>query len=227
VGAGLATLVGFGAGALLLRRRPAAARHVLAAGLCWALLLAPAGAGIPLTRVDPLRYAYPALALCLALGGGAWPTGARPRRSAALVAGLIVFLFTLRVQPRPAAWQDDVALFSAELEREPENPYAMGGLGHALVGRGATDEGLARWVWAVDHISPDVRVFDRASERLKLAQAAFLNGRPALALAQVEALHAEAGARPTPGLSWCLRADALDALGRHGEALAVEGRCRP
>jgi hypothetical protein len=115
------------------------------------------------------------------------------------------------------------------VEREPDNAYARGCLGRALLGRGEVEEGLSHWSWAVDHISSDVRVFDRATERFNLAQAAFLNGHPALALAQVEALHAEAEAtgRPAPGLSWCLRADALDALGRHGEALAVEGRCVP
>ncbi|MFH1463948.1 MAG: hypothetical protein ABIO70_06160 [Pseudomonadota bacterium] len=226
---GVLTLGSFGLGAWLLRGRPRAARCILAAGLAWAVLLAPAGAGIPLTRVDPLRYAYPALALCLALLAGALPAEVRRRRIWAGIGAVLALVFGMRAQGRAAAWQDDVSLFTAELVREPDNPYARGCLGHALLGRGDVDEGLDLWSWAVAHIPPGVRVFDLPTERFNLAQAAFLNARPALALAQVEALHAEAQAagRSAPGLSWCLRADALDALGRHEEASEVEGLCFP
>lgn len=219
LGAGTLTLLAWGAAVALTRG--GTRRAIAAAGLAWAVMLAPTGAGIPLTRVDALRYAYPGLALALALlGGVTWP---RPRVAGAL-ALVLALVFAVRTGARVPAWKDDLTLSAAELAVEPENPYALGLYAHALVGSGRMEEGLAAWREAVETIPPDVRVFDRGAERFKLAQAAFLSGRPHLALEQVERLHAQARG-PVPALSWCLRADALDALGRSEEARQVEGRC--
>lgn len=225
--AGMLTLLAFVAGSILLRRDPSRARHLGAAGLAWAILLLPAGAAIPLTGVDPLRYAYPALAITIGLLGGAIPLAPRTRSLAALCSLIILALFAARALSRVWDWRDDRELFSQELALEPGNPYALGCLARALIEDGEHAAGLEAWRQAVETIPPGARVFPKDIERFRLAQAAFLLGRPALALDQVQALRREQPDASLPNGVFCLQADSLDALGRAEEARLVEPLCRP
>lgn len=231
--AGGATLLGLAVLTALAWRRERRAGAMLAVGaLAWALLLAPTGPAVPLVGLHPFRYAYGPLALCLPLAAAALRL--LPPRPLALAGGVILggwcLVNTPRVMDRVAAWRDPIRLFEDELAFEPGNPYAGAHLARNLVGRHRrVEEGLRLWTGALDQEAPPSAIFDRVDERWDLAQAAYLNGRPDLALEQVQRFISaqEARKRPVPGLAWCLAADALDALGRADDARAVEGRCVP
>lgn len=226
---GVGTLVvGTGASAWLLRRDRAAAGALLAAGVAWALLLGPAGVGIPFIGVQAVRYAYLPLAAFAVLAAGAGALWPRPRWAVgAAVAWALVSL--PRTAPRTVDFAHDGALWSAELQAEPDNPYAAGSLARYLLKQGEDAEALRLWVHAVEAAPPGIRVFDLDQERWLLAQAAFLRGRPDIAHAQVTAYIAslEAQGRPVPGNAWCLTADSLDALGRPKEAEDAALLCGP
>lgn len=186
------------------------------------LLLVPAAIGIPFIGVAPLRYDYTPLALVLALAGG----GCTAAVSRSWMAGILAVcaLNGNRVANRVPAFDSDLSLWSAERKAEPNNPYAAGSLARAWVAEGRTQEAVRLWAWAADTTPPGVRVFDKANERWLLAQTAFLKGAPAIALEQTNKLLAEAP-ESAPAMAHCLRADSLDALGRHEEASAAAVFC--
>ncbi len=206
-----------------------ARRSLLGSWWAWCLLLAPAGVAIPMTGIEPLRYAYAPGALALALLGGA--IAAVPAgfwRSIGLAALLPwCLLMARRAVTRIQAWQDDGTLWADDLRLEPGNPYALGNLGHFLVGTARAERGLRLWYQAVETAPENLRVFPVLQERYKLAQAAYLHGMPALSLDQVEKMIAqsEQNGMEIPGNAWCLLADSLDALGRHREAVLAEQQC--
>jgi hypothetical protein len=83
--------------------------------------------------------------------------------------GLVGLVLTLLRLP---AWKDDLSLWTAELAREPDNPYAMGGMGRAWLGEGRDSEGVQIWERAVDLAPQDIRLFPVQEERYLLAQTA-------------------------------------------------------
>ena len=102
-------------------------------------------------------------------------------------------------------------------------------MARALIANKQSDEGINLWVDAINNAPSGVRVFDQANERWLLAQTAFLKQRPAVALKQVNQLIAASKENNSllPQMAHCLRADSLDALGRHEEASAAGTLCRP
>jgi len=225
---GAATLAGIAGVALAVRRRaPTLTRTVLAAGAAWGLLLTPAAVGIPLIGVQAVRYAYLPLAATALLSAGAL---ARPPGRPALVLGIALALIGLgHTLPRTHDFQHDGTLWSAELDREPDNPYAAGSLARWLLKTGDAPRALELWARAIEMAPAGLKIFDRDHERWLLAQAAFLRGRPDIALAQVQAYgHSlEAQGRPVPGNAACLEADSLDRLGQPEAAARTAARCRP
>jgi hypothetical protein len=226
---GLAVLAGLlGASAFFWRRAPQAARALLAATVAWCLLLGPAAVGTPMIGVQPVRYAYLPLAAFTVLVGGAgalWPRA----QLGLWFAGLWVLLAAPRAVVRVHDFEHDGALWSAELQVEPTNPYAAGSLARWLLKEGREAEALPLWAGAVDAAPRGLRVFDRHNERWLLAQAAFLRGAPQLAHQQVSTLieEMEAEGKTPPDMAWCLLADSLDALGRSDEASTAAALCRP
>lgn len=202
------------------------ARYVwLIAGVVAAAgLTIPAALGIPYIGVAPFRYAYTPLALGLCIAASA-TTG--PIRSHWMVAvTLFALLGSVRIADRAPAFQNDSTLWSAELTREPTNPYAAGNLARAKVATGDTREAVTLWARAIETAPSGLKVFQRPTERWLLAQTAFLKGHPDVALLQTSLLLTESG-EDAPPMAHCLLADSLDALGRHTEAEQAAQRCRP
>lgn len=223
---GALTLAGFGVAATAMWGRDRrAALAALAAGAAWALLLAPAAIGIPLIGVQAVRYAYLPLAATVLLAASGDDTV--PGRGPLAFAVAFAALGLVHTLPRTHDFLDDGTLWGAELAAEPDNPYAAGSLARWLLKTGEDERALALWARAVDAAPAGLKVFDRDHERWLLAQAAFLRGRPDIALVQVTA-HIDsltAQGRPVPGNAWCLQADSLDRLGRPDDAAAAALRC--
>ena len=225
---GLLTLVGAAVVAVWAGRRNPRIRWRIGGALAaWCLLLAPAAIGIPLIGVQAVRYAYLPLAATLFLASG---MAHRPPGRTGLLLGIGLSLLGLvHTMPRTHDFRDDGSLWSAELRAEPTNPYAAGSLARWLLKTGDAPAALALWTQAVDAAPPGLKVFDRDHERWLLAQAAFLRGRPDLALSQVDAYMASLVQqdRPVPGNAWCLKADSLDRLGDSEAAAHAAARCSP
>ncbi len=228
---GAATLVLLVLLTVIVWRRDARAGRALAIATgAWACLLAPTGPAIPLVGLHSFRYVYAPLALVAALAAPALAMlgGRRSTWAAAGAAVAWCCVTTPRVVPRALAWADPDPLFEAELALEPDNAYAKAQLARTRVLRMVeVDASLELWASALAGPTPSTRLFDPFAERWDLAKAAFLSGRPAFALAQVERLLAdcERSGRAPPDQAWCLAADSLDALGRPDEAAAVAPRC--
>lgn len=171
------------------------------------------------------RYLFVPLAWLVILGAG--PLGALPfARWVWMGAVGILLLWAPRTAARVWDFKDDVTLLEAELQVEPENPYARATLArhHYVAGKDRPST-LRDWERALADLPPAVKLPDRAAERWNLAQAAFLGGNPTMALEQLNHLRKLGGAPPPQ--AGCLEADALDALGRHEEAAAVAAeRCK-
>jgi hypothetical protein len=215
---------------LAWRRRPEAAGGLVVAGAAWVCLLAPVGLAIPLIGLHSFRYVYAPLALVVALAAPA-AAGLLARLPRGLVVALLL-LWCLpaawRSSDRVGDWRDPERLWLAELEREPDNPYAMAQLGRLRsVRRVDVERSLALWAAALARAPEGTRLFDPLEERWDLAQAAFLAGQPAVALEQAAQVIERSSAlgRSPPRDAFCLVADAWDALGRPDEAAAVEDRC--
>lgn len=212
---GVPGVVAFGLGAALAVVSTAR-RQVGAALAAIVALSVPAALAIPATGVDPLRYSFVPLAAALVLLPG--PIEALPR--ARFVAG-VVFAALLGQLPRTATraadFQSTAVLAAAELGVEPDAPYARVVLGRALfVEHRAKEDAVRLWSDALADLPASVRIVDRRSETWDLAQATFLVADYAEAL--VLADRVRAFGPPFPDQLGCLRADALDGLGRHDDA---------
>jgi hypothetical protein len=222
------TVVGFVVAATAMWSRDRrAALAALAAGTAWGLLLTPAAVGIPLIGVQAVRYAYLPLAATVLLAANG--DGTRPGRGPLAFAAAFAALGLVHTLPRTHDFQHDGTLWSAELEAEPDNPYAAGSLARWLLKTGEDARALQLWTQAVETAPPGLKVFDRDHERWLLAQAAFLRGQPELALVQVTAYIGalEEQGRPVPPNAWCLQADSLDRLGHPEQAAEAAARCTP
>ena len=229
VGAGvLFTLV-----ALAIGSWKTGGRAVAQGCVAWMVMAIPSGVGVPLIGVQPLRYTYVGLALATLLFMRAG-IGIAPKRRVWfwLIASVWVVSGLARTIPRVGDWHDNGTLWAAELEIEPDNPYAQGGLARYLLAQGEVAAGLETWTNAVSTVPNGIRVFDRQNERYLLAMAAYLYNRPQLAHEQTTIMIAELEAmgRPIPQNAWCLVADSLDSMDRHEEAVipakACEGNSR-
>ena len=113
---------------------------------------------------------------------------------------------------------------------EKSSPYRIHSDAAKVCGRpqGKAHQGIDLWIEAVNNAPTGIRVFDPINERWLLAQTAFLKGRPAVSLEHVNRLITESkdNGSPLPEMAYCLRADSLDALGRHQEASDAGTLCR-
>lgn len=85
------------------------------------------------------RYLYlPSIGLSLAVGGLFCRSLARPpwRHWVATATALVVFLAATGTAVRSRVWRDDIALWTATLERQPDSGLAWGELGKAYLDRG-------------------------------------------------------------------------------------------
>ena len=223
---GIASLVLFSLIAADTYRRDRTKTGPGAAIVCAAILLLPAAIGIPFIGVAPLRYIYMPMALLISVGASAWTEEPAPIWSVLIV--LICGLGAYTVAPRVSEFDNDITLWTAELEREPENPYAGGSLGRALIADKRAAQGIALWSNALENAPNGIRVFDRPNEQWLLAQTAFMKGHPDVALQHVTDLIEEAQqtGNSIPALAHCLQADSFDALGRKDEALRASQLCR-
>ena len=194
--------------------------------LCTGLLFIPAAIGIPFIGVAPLRYAYMPMALLLVTALSGWQT--KPTRAWMMAIALVSSIGMFRIAERVPAFDNDLNLWSAELKIEANNPYAAGSKARALIATPKSKEGIELWASAIDKARPGIRVFEVDNERWLLAQTAFMKGHPSIALEQVNQLmhRSEQTGRPLPSMAHCLRADSLDAMGRHEEASAAAVHCR-
>jgi hypothetical protein len=156
----------------LARRQMNEGRTLALVGLAWVGLLVPAGIGMALIGIQSLRYIYLPLAIVVGLLGGMG--GLIERRPRAWLLGIGIFslsgfaLGSLRL----SAWQNDTTLWEAELTREPENPWALAGLGRARIGEGRAEEGVALWEQAINIAPPGIKLFPLQDQRNQLAHTA-------------------------------------------------------
>ena len=82
------------------------------------------------------------------------------------------------------------------------------------------------WREALTHAPSHVE-FIRPQEHYDLAQASFLAGQMPLSHEQITLYIQEmtASGNPIPSNAWCLKADTLDALGRHAESQQASIPC--
>ncbi len=228
---GLATLASLGGLSLVARRRiPEGGALLAVAGCAWACLLAPTGPAVPMIGLHSFRYVYAPLAVFAAVAAPAAAVGiARlPRWLSACLLLAWCAAGAWMVTGRVGDWRNPQRLFQAELSVEPGNPYAATQLARLWAVSGhQVEASLDAWAQALDTPTPPSRLFNIHRERWDLAQTAFLAGYPERSLVQVQRLIADAEAQgwPPPSQAYCLVADSLDALGRPGEAQAVEHLC--
>lgn len=226
---GLGTLGLLGVLVVALRKERPAALQLVLASLSLVALLAPVAVGVPLVGVAPVRYLYLPFLVFVALGAGALQR--LPRLPLVVALGALLLAHLPATVRRVPAFVSDSALWRAELDAEPTNPYAAVSLAHALYGalpkgdRTARGRVLGLWEAGIAALPAGIRICDPAEERWSLAQAAFLTGDPERALRVVRQIGA--GTSPQPAQLSCLEADALDALGRHEEAERVAVACKP
>ena len=154
----------------LHRQRSPVRNHLSAATLAWMGLLVPAGIGMVLIGIQPLRYGYLPLAIFIGLLGGIAPILHRHRRlclGLALVHGLAGTTWTLLRLPD---WQNDRSIWTAEQRIEPNNPWAMSRLGRAMLGDGEDEQGIQLWREAIAQAPDGIQLFVLQEERLLLAQ---------------------------------------------------------
>ena len=212
--------------AWLLRADAPAQRRWLAAVVGMVVLSAPAAIGIPFIGVQASRYVFQPLVWLVALGAQPLAALAAGRQSAVLLVVGACLLWAPRTATRVGEFQDNLTLFSAERQSEPDNPYARASVArHLTVAAIDRAAGLSMWAEALDDLPAHIRVPDPRRERWDLAQAAFLAGAAPLALQQASRLRAEPGWFPEQLA--CLEADSLDALGRHEDAAGAARGCVP
>ncbi|MCK6505862.1 hypothetical protein L6R53_21155 [Myxococcota bacterium] len=165
-------------------------RSVAAAVGTWALMISPGALAALSFGQQSSRYLYMGLALATPLLAGALPRLGRAWAGPALTAAWCLAWLPLTL-PRIQAWQSERSLFLDELASEPDNSFAMKGVGRILFGEGQVAQGLDLWARALEQPPASSFVMDPQRERLDLAQAAARVGRLDLARAQVEAFLAE------------------------------------
>jgi len=186
----LGTLI---ASLLVLWRRPSPAARNLVVGLgTWCVMLAPGAlaAASFLNQASrylylPLAVALPALVAAVAAVADGLPP--QRRRLVAFLAGAWVLAWAPRTISRVGDWASEPALYIAEHESEPENPFAAKELGRLLFASGQVDAGLELWAGALARPPASRYVMDLQAERLDLAQAAASVGRTPLAVESLDA----------------------------------------
>ena len=197
------------AAALGAIRRPGGALRALSVGLgLWVVMVAPGALAASSFLNQAARYLYlplavatPSLALAAARATTMLPAGRRILP--ALIAVGWVVAWAPRTLGRVADWRSEAALYTAEHEAEPDNPFAGKELGRMLFAAGQTDAGIGLWAAAVASPPASRYVMDVQAERLDLAQAAASVGRTALAVQCLDdfiAAEAEAGRAVDPSV---------------------------
>ena len=193
-------------------------------GLVGAWMLLPAGFGVALIGIAPLRYLYLPLAMVLV------PLGALPLRKVLLGgAGILLGLaWGPRAASRADEWRDEESLWQGELLMEAGNPVAVRQWVRYRWEHGEPErrpELLATWKVAIDRMPRSVQWFNPVDERFELAQAAFIVGNFPLAQEQVSLYLLS---RPdAPPKAWCLLADSLEHGGGGAHELDLaDRRCK-
>ena len=211
---GVSVLVMLTASLLAVWLRPSPAVRNLAVGLgIWCVMVAPGALAAASFLNQAARYLYlplavavPALVASVAASADGLPPSRR--QLVAFLAGAWILSWAPRTLTRIGDWSSEPALYLAEHEAEPQNPFAAKELGRLLFGAGEVDAGLRLWAEALERPPASRFVMDVQAERLELAQAAASVGRAPLAVASLDAFiasEARAG-RPVDPSVTALRA---------------------
>ena len=207
-----------------IRYRPEHRSQLLIAALCWGGLLIPVGVGVAISGVHGFRYSYAPLLLVAAT------IATLPSVSIHRVGWLLIGIWSMtgawRCTQRIPAWQNDLTLWTAEHQIEPENLYAQINLGRQEFLEG-NPNGVLRWASSIDKLDTKRQLLHRHREREALSKAAFLVGNHQLSLAQSLQLirEQEQEQRSIPPDLWCIVADNQERLGHSFED--AESKCSP
>lgn len=209
---GLAALAAWAVAAALLLRR----RSRLGLSLAWYLLaLLPVLGFLPLVTFVAERFLYMPLAGLSVAAAAAWDAVRVKLKDAGwiLAAGLAGLAAAAFVQT--GVWKDDMTLWSAAVEAEPDNSFARACLADALDEARRPAAAAAQYAEALARRPSAAVAFTAYNNLAKLENQ---RGRPGAALALCEKALAL-----QPGSSSALfnKAVALALLGRKSEALAI------
>lgn len=216
------------AAAEVSRRSPSGTPLGWMALLAWLSPLVPAAIVVAATGTVSIRLGYAGLLLAAPFAIAALRTWFGKRGGLEFGVALVIAAVCMTGSSfaRPAVFRTEATLWEGELEREP-TAWALARAGRFQWVNDHSPEALAMWKTGIEGAPSGLLWLKPRTEWWDYAQAAFLSGQPTEALFALDQISELTTASETmPAMHACLRADALDQLGRHPEAQIAAAACR-
>lgn len=196
--------------------------------LAWVLPLFPAAIVVVTTGTVSIRFGYAGILIAVPLASAALRFWFGKRGGIELGVAMVIagFCMSWPAFSRPGAFATESRLWESELGRE-RTPWALARSGRFDWINEHSPEALAQWKSGIESAPEGLLWVKPRTEWWDYAQASFLSQQPAEALLALDRIAKIAGSPGEfPPLYACLKADALDQLGRHVEAKLVAVDCK-